>query len=120
MKNDSNFEDMDKNNPFGNGIKVMRFDNLKDAEKFFKKIEDGNMDDMMTMFGGNTQKKKTGKNPNIKAYCTDLNELAEQGKADFLIGRDREVNEIIRILSESARVWNYSANENTDKSHPEH
>ena len=98
MKNDSNFEDMDKNNPFGNGIKVMRFDNLKDAEKFFKKIEDGNMDDMMTMFGGNTQKKKTGKNPNIKAYCTDLNELAEQGKADFLIGRDREVNEIIRIL----------------------
>ena len=65
MKNDSNFEDMDKNNPFGNGIKVMRFDNLKDAEKFFKKIEDGNMDDMMTMFGGNTQKKKTGNNPNI-------------------------------------------------------
>lgn len=98
MKNDSNFEDMDKNNPFGNGIKVMRFDNLKDAEKFFKKIEDGNMDDMMNMFGGNAQKKKTGKNPNIKAYCTDLNELAEQGKADFLIGRDREVNEIIRIL----------------------
>ena len=97
MKNDSNFEEMDNNNPFGNGIKVMRFDNIKDAEKFFKKIENSNMDDMANMFG-TPQKKKSGKNPNIKAYCTDLNELVEQGKIDFLIGRDREVNEIIRIL----------------------
>ena len=34
----------------------------------------------------------------ISQYCTDLNHLAEVGKIDPLIGRDKEVNEIIRIL----------------------
>ena len=43
-------------------------------------------------------KRKTGKNANIKAYCTNLNDLAEQGKIDALIGREKEINEIIRIL----------------------
>lgn len=43
-------------------------------------------------------KKKKGKNANINAYCTNLNSLAEQGKIEPLIGRDKEVNEIIRIL----------------------
>ena len=43
-------------------------------------------------------KKKKGKNANINAYCTNLNSLAEQGKIEPLIGRDKEINEIIRIL----------------------
>ena len=41
---------------------------------------------------------KKGKDAHIKAYCTNLNDLAEQGKIDSLVGRDKEVNEIIRIL----------------------
>ena len=44
------------------------------------------------------QKRKKGKNANINSYCTNLNELAEQGKIEPLIGRDKEINEIIRIL----------------------
>ena len=44
------------------------------------------------------QKRKKGKNANINSYCTNLNELAEQGKIEPLIGRDKELNEIIRIL----------------------
>lgn len=43
-------------------------------------------------------RKKKGKNANINSYCTNLNSLAEQGKIEPLIGRDKEVNEIIRIL----------------------
>lgn len=43
-------------------------------------------------------KRKKGKNANINSYCTNLNDLAEQGKIEPLIGRDKEINEIIRIL----------------------
>lgn len=43
-------------------------------------------------------KRKKGKNANINAYCTNLNTLAEQGKIEPLIGREKELNEIIRIL----------------------
>jgi ATP-dependent Clp protease ATP-binding subunit ClpC len=42
--------------------------------------------------------KKKGKNSYIKTYCTNLNELVEMGKIDQLVKRDKEVNEIIRIL----------------------
>ena len=34
----------------------------------------------------------------VKAYCTNLNDLAKKGKIEPLIGRDKETNEIIRIL----------------------
>lgn len=43
-------------------------------------------------------KKKAGKSEYIREYCTNLNELAEKGKIEPLIGREREINEIIRIL----------------------
>jgi ATP-dependent Clp protease ATP-binding subunit ClpC len=43
-------------------------------------------------------KLKKGKNPYINTYCTNLNNLVEQGKIEPLVGREREVNEIIRIL----------------------
>ena len=43
-------------------------------------------------------KLKKGKDAHIKQFCTNLNDLVEQGKIDPLVGRDRELNEIIRIL----------------------
>jgi ATP-dependent Clp protease ATP-binding subunit ClpC len=43
-------------------------------------------------------KMKKGKNAYINSYCTNLNNLVEQGKIEPLIGRDKEINEIIRIL----------------------
>lgn len=59
-------------------------------------IDDVNVIDHTDLPG--MSKRKSGKNANIKAYCTNLNELAEQGKIEPLVGRDKEVNEIIRIL----------------------
>jgi len=44
------------------------------------------------------QKKKMGKNAYVNDYCTNLNELAKEGKIDKLVGREKEMNEIIRIL----------------------
>jgi len=35
----------------------------------------------------------------IQQYTTSLNELAEQGKIDEIVGREREINEIIKVLS---------------------
>lgn len=44
--------------------------------------------------GGNTKTKT----PCIDNFCTNLNDLSENGKIDKIIGRDRETEEIIRIL----------------------
>ena len=35
----------------------------------------------------------------LNAYCTNLNEKAKSGKTDALIGRDREIDRIVQILS---------------------
>ena len=54
---------------------------------------------MPQMDGLNTKltNKKT-KTPYIDEFCTNLNSLAEQGKIDNLVGRQNELDEIIRIL----------------------
>lgn len=43
-------------------------------------------------------KGKFSKKPNLDSYFVNLNELAKQGKIDKLIGRDTEVNRIIKTL----------------------
>jgi ATP-dependent Clp protease ATP-binding subunit ClpA len=35
----------------------------------------------------------------LSEYCTDLNELAEQGKIDPVIGRDEEIDDICQVLA---------------------
>ena len=62
-------------------------------------------------FGGNDQKqqnpkKQQGKAPdgapdrkNLNTFCHNLNAKARDGKIDNLIGRDREIDRIIQILS---------------------
>lgn len=42
--------------------------------------------------------KRKGKNEYINEYCTDLNALVFKQKIDPIVGRDREMSEIIRIL----------------------
>lgn len=96
-----------------NKIKVRVVTNIPDdneeAKEMLKKFfEENNInpDDVVSIaempefppFPGFSTKRKSGKNPNIKSYCTNLNDLAEQGKITPLIGREREINEIIRIL----------------------
>ena len=88
-----------------NDIKKMGGKNIKiieatpeNFENMIKNMKEsmGDMDDILGSIPGN--KKKKGKNGNIKAYCTNLNELVMQGKIEPLVGREREVGEIIRIL----------------------
>lgn len=45
-----------------------------------------------------TNKKKNSKTPFINSYCNNLNELAQKGKIEPLVGREFEIGEIIRIL----------------------
>ena len=57
-----------------------------------------NNENGMPPFMQQMNKKKGGKDQNIQTYCTNLNELAENGNIDPLVGRDRETQEIIRVL----------------------
>ena len=86
-----------------NGVKVIEVNMSKDdflnhLKKVGGQMEEnlGDMEDILNSIPGN--KKKKGKNANIKAYCTNLNELAMQGKIEPLVGRERELGEITRIL----------------------
>ena len=55
---------------------------------------------------GQGNKKQQGKAPegapdrkNLNTFCHNLNQKAKEGKVDALIGRDREIDRIIQILS---------------------
>lgn len=80
----------------GNNIKIIET-TPENFENMIKNMREsmGDMDNILGNIPGN---KKKGKNGNIKAYCTNLNELVMQGKIEPLVGREREVGEIIRIL----------------------
>lgn len=104
INNDNIDEITPKTNPIKKEFKIVKLTDMpnNDLNEMLEKItaipidESFNLEDMLNNIPGN--KKKRGKNANIKAYCTNLNELAEQGKIDPLVKREKEVNEIIRIL----------------------
>lgn len=78
-------------------IRMIKASSLEEAKKKFKKMMNlGDMGDIEGLMPG--MQKKLGKNGYVEEYCTDLNKLAEKGKIEKLVGRDREVGEIIRIL----------------------
>jgi len=43
-------------------------------------------------------KSKSSKKNTIETYCVNLNRLAQQGKIDKLVGREKEINRIIKIV----------------------
>ena len=49
--------------------------------------------------GKNKEQKKDDSRKILTAYCTDLTEKARVGKVDAIIGRDRELERVIQILS---------------------
>ena len=80
-------------------VHMIKAKSLEEAKKaFLEKIKEmnGGVDDDMLPPG--FAKKKMGKNAYVNDYCTNLNELAKEGKIDKLIGREKEVSEIVRIL----------------------
>ena len=84
-------------NQKNNGIKIIKLGELpKDEFLDMMSQINNNVDDMgevMNVIGG----KKKNKNY-ISSYCNNLNQLAISGKMDPLIGRDKEISEIIRVL----------------------
>ena len=80
--------------PYGMQSISVKAETPEEAMKQFKEQMTSGLENMGIMQG----KKKAGKNPYISTYCTDLNKLAELGKMDPLIGREKEVNDIVRIL----------------------
>lgn len=54
-----------------------------------------------SQFRNNSQKNKKGKSstPTLDEFGKDLTELASQGKIDPVIGRDKEIERVIQILS---------------------
>lgn len=82
-------------------IKMIKARNAEEARNIIKQMTGMTpSDDEEFEFGGlpGMTKKKKGKNAYIKQYCTNLNELAAANKIDALVGREKEVSEIIRIL----------------------
>lgn len=76
----------------------------EDAEDVFKNMIFGKMGGgeggpaSINFVNGMRKGNKGEKNSNIKTFCTNLNELAEKGEIDPLVGRNRETQEIIRVL----------------------
>lgn len=82
-------------------IRMIQASSLQEAKEKMKKLMGGTFDPLDQLMGGpypGSSNKKQGKNAYIEEYCTNLNKLAEEGKIEKLVGRDREVGEIIRIL----------------------
>lgn len=79
-------------------IHMIKAKTLEEAKEKMKKMMGGmNPLDMLGDYPGASNKKQ-GKDAYVNEYCTNLNKLAQEGKIEKLVGRDREVGEIIRIL----------------------
>lgn len=83
--------------PDGTEVRMIKASSLEEAKKKMRKMiaEEGLGPDNMP---GMPSRRMQEKGAYIEEYCTDLNKLAEEGKIEKLVGREREVGEIIRIL----------------------
>lgn len=92
---DDNVIDVMNGNGFG--VKIVK---AKTPEEAMQKLKE-NLENELNNAIQIGQKKHSGKSSNtpyIDEYCTDLNSLAESGKMEPIIGREKEVAQIIRIL----------------------
>lgn len=80
-----------------NGVTI-KFIQGKTPEEAMKKLKESMEDSMSEMMPNQKKKNANSKTPYIDEYCTDLNTLAESGKMEPIIGREKEINQIIRIL----------------------
>ena len=80
------------------------FDSLKKIEEIFKKQDLNKQNFSLALKKLKGDKKITTKNPEnqfqvLQKYTRDLTKLAEQGKLDPVIGRDKEIRRVIQVLS---------------------
>jgi len=65
----------------------------------FSDDESGNMNDS-NLFGKKDEKKdEKSKTPVLDSFGRDLSKLAEEGKLDSIVGRDKEIERVSQILS---------------------
>lgn len=85
--------DLSDGKPSRTSVRILNFSDPEELHDFLDSQFGGNFPSMSS-----TVSSKKRKAENISQYCSDLNNLAEMGKIDPLVGRDKEINEIIRIL----------------------
>ena len=105
----NNVEEKKTINPNTSNMKVVPIDLSKfpNGNELMQKLISGeitpedilkmNPDDMPPSSNSNNNNTKT-KTPCIDNFTTNLNDLAENGKIDEIVGRNKETEEIIRIL----------------------
>ncbi len=86
------------------GINAEKFAVELRSERYKSEAESGeNSDDTDEQFGGVSgkpgAKNKKRSTKTLEQFGRDLTELAEQGKIDPVIGRDKEIERVIQILS---------------------
>ena len=95
-----------KNTPFDNGMQygdttekslIIKLGPNDDPKEVIEKLTN---DGILPPGASSAAKKNVNKSkhPNIDAFCTNLNDLVDLGKIDRIIGRENEIDEIIRIL----------------------
>lgn len=80
--------------PNGGEISLIEASSEKEAMEKLMKLNGMNMDMSIPTMSN----KRKGRNEYIESYCTNLNSLVYKQKIDPLVGREREMSEIIRIL----------------------
>lgn len=86
---------IDVMNGDGFGVKIVK---AKTPEEAMKKLKENLENEMGSIPVQQKKSTRGSKTPYIDEYCTDLNALAESGKMEPIIGREKEVAQIIRIL----------------------
>ena len=87
-----NDEDVDGIPLGGPEIKLVRFNSMEEAKRYTEKLKK----QLKERSGIIPTEKKNGF---IAKYCENLNDLAKEGKLDPLVGREKEISEVTRILS---------------------
>lgn len=76
--------------------KILEMRNTSKEEKI--KNDNSTNEDNKAFILSNVMKNSKAKTNSINTYCIDLNQLAKKGKIDKLIGRDKEINQLFKIL----------------------
>ena len=86
-------------NTVNDDTEIIEVNNTKSAPRKLEIIGIGNMGELSNLLsaGGSASTKKNSVSI-LENYCTDINELAKKGKIDNIIGRENDLDEMIRIL----------------------
>lgn len=89
---------IDPGHPFGDNVDkriVIQLGPDADPQEVMEKIAQAGIG---APEGNTIKKNNKSKHPNIDTYCVNLNDLVDMGKIDRIVGRENEIDEIIRIL----------------------